>query len=55
MKRYCIKCPKFRKSNKIKIKLEINGKINLYFRFLDYDFKKLETFDKEELGNVLTV
>ena len=52
---YCIKCSKFRKNNKIKIKQEIHGKINLYSRCTDHHFKTFATCNKEELGDVLKV
>ena len=49
-----IKCSKFRNnSNYIKIKLEIDRKINLYSYFIDYGFKKFETIYDEKLSDLL--
>ena len=49
-----IKCSKFtNNSNYIKIKLEIDRKINLYSYFIDYGFKKFETIYDEKLSDLL--
>ena len=49
-----IKCSKFTSnSNYIKIKLEIDRKINLYSYFIDYGFKKFETIYDEKLSDLL--
>ena len=45
---HCIKSLTFRKNNDIKIKWEINGKINLYSRCPGCGFKKFETINKEK-------
>ena len=48
------KCSKFtNNSNYIKIKLEIDRKINLYSYFIDYGFKKFETIYDEKLSDLL--
>lgn len=39
----------------IKIKHEIDGKINFYSRCIYCGFKKLETIEEEELINLLKV
>ena len=39
MNTYCIKCPKFTDNNIIKTGREIDGKTNLYSRYIDYGFK----------------
>ena len=38
------------KSRNIKIKRQIDGKINLYFCCIDSGFKKFETIDEEKLS-----
>ena len=49
-----IKCSKFTSnSNYIKIKLEIDRKINLYSYFIDCGFKKFETIYDEKLSDLL--
>ena len=45
----------FTKNRNIKIKCEIDGKINLYSRCIDCNFKKCETIDKRELIYLLRV
>ena len=43
------------KNNNIKMKREIDGKINLYYWCYDCGFKKFETIDKEEVNDLLKV
>ena len=46
----------FTKSKNIKIKREIDSKMNFYYLYLyciDCNFKKLETIDKEEVSYLL--
>ena len=45
----------FTKNKNLNLKREINGKINFCFRFIDYDFKKIETIDEEKLSYLLEV
>ena len=54
MNLYCIKCSMFTQNN-IKIKPEINVKINFYSRCHDCGFKKFETIVKEVLSGLLKV
>ena len=42
----CIKCSKFVDNNNVKIKLEIDGKNDLYSYCMEYGFKVFETIDK---------
>ena len=37
----------------IKLKREIDGKINLYSRCNDWSFKKFATIDEDEIGDLL--
>ena len=53
MNLYCIKCLKFINNNDIKMKCEIDVKINLYFYCIDFGFKKFATTDEQELSDVL--
>ena len=54
MNLYCIKCSKFtNKNNNIKIKCEIDRKINLYFYCIESGFKKFKTINKKELSGLL--
>ena len=53
MNLYCIKCLIFAKSNNIKIKREIIGKIIFYFCCNDCGFKKFVTIDKVEVKDLL--
>ena len=46
MNLYCSKCQDFTKIN-IKMKSEIDGKINLYSHRIDCGSEKFETIDKE--------
>ena len=48
MSLYCINCSNFANKNGMKIKREINGKMNHYSFF-----KKFETIDKEEINDLL--
>ena len=48
MNLYCIKCSKFTNKNGIKIKYEIDAKINLYSFCIDTVF---QTVNKEGLSN----
>ena len=50
-----MKCSKFTKSSNIKIKQEIDEKINLYSRYIGCGFKKFETTDKKEPIGLLGV
>ena len=52
MNLYCIKYLMFTKNRNIKIKREIDQKINLYSRCIDYYFKYFETIDKKGLSNI---
>ena len=45
---YCIKCFMFTRNNNIKIKCEMDGKINLYSCCIGCGFKKFATTDKGE-------
>ena len=47
----CVKCSMSTKNSNIKIKHEIDGKINLYSRCIACRFKKFKTNDKEELSD----
>ena len=49
MNLYYIIFSKLADNNVIKIKCEIDGKINLYSYCIDCGFKKFETIDKDEL------
>lgn len=49
-----LKCSKFPNGNDIKIKWEIDGKINLYSDCVECDFKKLTTVN-EELNDLLKI
>ena len=49
-----LKCSKFSNGNDIKIKWEIDGKINLYSDCVECDFKKLTTVN-EELNDLLKI
>ena len=51
---YCIKCLKFTNNN-IKMKHEIDGKIDLYVHCIECGFKKFGTIDKEELSDLLKI
>ena len=51
MNRCCIKCVKFKNNNNIKVKLEIDGKINLYSHYIDCRFKNFETINIIELSD----
>ena len=53
MNLYCIKCLIFTKNNNIKVKHEIDRKINIYFCCNDYSFQKFATIDKEGLSDLL--
>ena len=44
----CIKCSRFANDKDTKIKLKIDGKINLYASCISCDFKKFENNDEEE-------
>ena len=50
---YCIKCSMFTKYKNIKVKREIDGKINLYFHCIDCGHKKFKTIDEEKLSYLL--
>ena len=43
----------FKKSRNIRIKYKIDGKTNLYSFCINYDFKKFESIDEEELSYLL--
>lgn len=49
-----LKCSKFSNGNYIKIKWEIDGKINLCSDCIECDFKKLTTVN-EELNDLLKI
>ena len=49
----CIKCSQFMNNNYIKIKREIDGKINPYSECVDYFFKRFATMEEEKLGDLL--
>ena len=53
MNLYCAKYLTFKKNVIIKIKREIDGKINLSYRFIDWGFKRIETIDEEEVSYLL--
>ena len=55
MNLYCIKCLMFTKifNWSIKVKREIDGKINIYSRCNDCSFKKVTPIDKEEISDLL--
>ena len=53
MNHCCIKRAKFKSNNNIKVKLEIDGKINLYSHYIDCGFKKFETINIIELSDTL--
>ena len=53
MIRYCMKCLKFTNSNNIKIKREIDEKINLSSQCTDCIFIRFETIDRKELSDLL--
>ena len=48
-----IKCLVFTKNRNVKIKRDIDGKINLYSGCIDCSFKKFETNDEEEMSYLL--
>ena len=50
---YCIKGLMFTKNYNIKVKNEIDGKKNIYFRCIACGFKKFTTIDEEELADLL--
>ena len=43
----------FTKNRNVKIKCEIDGKINLYYVSVDCDFKKFEIIDEKEVSYLL--
>ena len=45
---YCNKCLMFTKNNSIKIKRQIDEKINLYSHYNDCGFKKFKIIDEEK-------
>ena len=49
----CIKCLMFTKNNNIKSKPEIVGKINLYSRCIDCNFKKFTIIVEEKISDLL--
>ena len=53
MNLYCIKCSMFTKNKNIKMKPEIDEKINPYSRCIDCAFKTFQTIDEEELNYLL--
>ena len=46
---------KFTNNNNIKIKHEIDGKINIYSYCVNCDFKKFETINEDELSDLLKI
>ena len=50
---YCIKYEMFKKYNNIKIKRKIDGKMNLYSRFIDCGFKNCETTNEGKIIDLL--
>ena len=50
---YSIKCLKFTKNNNIKVKREINGKMEIDSHFNDCSFKKIATIYKGKLITLL--
>ena len=48
MNLYYIKCLMFTKSKNIKVKREIEKKINLYSRCIDFRFKNFQTIDVKQ-------
>ena len=44
---HCYKCSSFTKNKNVKIKLGIDGKINLYFYCIECDIKKLKLLIKK--------
>ena len=54
MNLYCIKCSEFTNNN-IKMKREIDRKINLSFYCINCGFKIFETIDAEELNHLLKI
>ena len=52
---YFKKCLKFQNENYIKIKHEVDGKVNLYSYYFKCNFKKFETIDKEDLSGLLEI
>ena len=54
MNLYCTECSKLtNNNNNIKIKGDIERKINIYTLCIDCGFKNIETIDKEELEALL--
>ena len=49
MNLYCITCLMLTKGKNIKIKREIDVKINFFSRYIDCSFRKFETISEEEL------
>ena len=50
MNLYCLQCTKFTNNNDIKVKHEIDGKISIYYLFIDCGCIKFETIGKEEIS-----
>ena len=53
MNLYCFKCSKFTNKNEIKIKREIDGKINLYSNCINCGFNKFQNIGEEEISDIL--
>ena len=55
MNLFCVKSPKFIKSNNIKVKDLIDGKINLHSCCINSSCKMFEAIDKEKSSDLLKV